>query len=394
MERLFWYPGYEIILPDIVRGSNCAIFDAGGKRHVDLESGVWTLPLGHGHPRILRVLAEQAARISHNGYNYVSPIVDESAEEILNLLSFDGGRCVFLCSGSEAVEYGVRTAQMISKRPLLMTMRDSYFGAYGSARERQESQWYSFDWLDCPHCPRDQGCSGDCERWQAIPFDRIGGFLFEPGSSSGLVRFPSTKLIRKIAATIKEGRGLILVNEVTTGMGRTGEWFGHQHYGITPDIVALGKGIGNGYPVAVAAMGPEVVGRMEGKPLPYSQSHQNDPLGAAVAREVIRTIREEGLVERSRVLGLRVLGGLNEIRERTGRIRALRGRGLMIAIEMEDGPDAARTRRVHRRLLERGYILGRRPGINVMRCDPSLTIEESDIDGFLRAFEEVCRAED
>ena len=85
------------------------------------------------------------------------------------------------------------------------------------------------------------------------------------------------------------------MNEVTTGVGRTGRWFGYQHYGLAPDIVAIGKGIGNGYPVSVTAFAPRAVDRLGGRPIKYAQSHQNDPLGAGVAREVIRVIREDGL---------------------------------------------------------------------------------------------------
>ena len=81
---------------------------------------------------------------------------------------------------------------------------------------------------------------------------------------------------------------------MTTGVGRTGEWFGYQHYGITPDVVALGKGIGNGYPVSVTLFGPEMTKRLGDQPIAYAQSHQNDPLGAAAARAVARVIEEEG----------------------------------------------------------------------------------------------------
>ena len=197
MSRLLWYPGHELILEDIVRAENCSLFDSGGKRYVDLESGVWCTSIGHAHPRILRVLAEQPARIAHTGFGYTSAVVEEAAREILSLLGFDGGKCVFLCSGSEAVEYGVRVAQMLAERPLLLTMTDSYFGAYGSASTKRGDEWYCFDWLGCPNCPPERGCDEHCERWAAIPFDRIGGFLFEPGSSSGLVRFPPEPLVER-----------------------------------------------------------------------------------------------------------------------------------------------------------------------------------------------------
>jgi acetylornithine aminotransferase len=376
-----------VLLPDIVRADNCHLFDVDGKRYVDLESGVWCTSVGHCNPRVLRAIGEQAARIGHTGYAYGSSVVDATAEEVLSRLGFDGGGCVFLCSGSEAVEYGVRVQQGFASRPLLMTMADSYFGAYGSAKTRDESEWFSFDWTACG----DGGCDEGCEHWAEIPFDRIGGFVFEPGSSSGLVRFPSDNLVRAIVRTVRESGGLVLVNEVTTGLGRTGMWFGYEHYGIAPDIVALGKGLGNGYPVAVSAFTPGVVDRMGGETPHYAQSHQNDPLGAAVVREVIRVIDEEGLIARARELGAFLLEGLEGIRKRTGQIREVRGRGLMVAVELNDDPDASLTARVQPELVRRGFVVARRPGLNVLRLDPALTIERRDLGSFLATFEKVLR---
>ena len=384
-----WYPGHELLLPDIVRAENCTLYDAGGKRYTDLESGVWCTAVGHAHPRILRVIAEQAGRIAHTGFGYSSGVVAEAAAELLALLGFGGGRCVFLCSGSEAVEYGVRVAQAIGRRPLLLTMADSYFGAYGSANRKQAGEWFCFDWSACPACPDPDECSTRCEHWAAIPYQEIGGFLFEPGSSSGLVRFPPRKLIRNVIAAIRQDDGLVLVNEVTTGVGRTGTWFGYQHYGIAPDIVALGKGIGNGYPVSVAAFAPGVIDRLGGRPVKYAQSHQNDPLGAAVAREVARIIQEEGLIERGREISAILLSGLDGIKARTGKIKEVRGRGLMAAVELRDDPETSLTIRTHRELIARGYVVGRRPGVSVLRLDPSLTIGREDVGGFLEALADV-----
>jgi acetylornithine aminotransferase len=316
-------------------------------------------------------------------------IVEKAALEILSLLGFKNGRCVFLCSGSEAVEYGVRIAQSVINRPMLMTMMDSYFGAYGSASRKQEDEWFCFDWAACTVCPYANECDDRCEHWAAIPYDNIGGFLFEPGSSSGLVRFPPEKLIRNIVAVVKDNDGLVLLNEVTTGIGRTGLWFGYQHYDISPDIVAMGKGIGNGYPVSATAFAPSVIERLEGRPVKYAQSHQNDPLGAAVVREVVKVIKEEGLVERGEGIAAVLLSGLEGIKHRTGKIKEIRSRGLMVALELKDDPEASFTIRTHRELVRRGYVLVRRPGVNVLRLDPSLTIDQMDIEGFLETFEAV-----
>jgi acetylornithine/N-succinyldiaminopimelate aminotransferase len=386
MSSLVGYPGHEILLPDIVRAENCYLYDGQGKRYVDLEAGVWCTALGHGNPRLLRTIAEQSARIAHTGFNYSSAVVEQAATTMLDLFGFEGGHCVFLCSGSEAVEYGVRVVQSITDRPLLMTMTDSYFGAYGSASRKQDDEWFCFDWTACSEC---SDSDGDCEHWSAIPFERIGGFLFEPGSSSGLVRFPPEKLIRRIVDTIKKDDGLVVVNEVTTGVGRTGNWFGFQHYGISPDIVALGKSIGNGYPVSVTAFAPEIMHRLPGGQLKYAQSHQNDPLGAVVAREVVQVVLELDLVDRGRETAAILLAGLQGIKARTDPIGEIRARGLMVALEMVDDQDATLTTRLHRELVDRGYVLGKRPGLNVLRLDPALTIDPKDIEGFLTTFESL-----
>jgi acetylornithine/N-succinyldiaminopimelate aminotransferase len=392
--HFIWYPGHELLIPDIVRAENCSLYDSQGKRYVDLESGVWCTAIGHGHPRILRVIAEQSAQIGHTGFGYSHAVVEEAALEILSLLGFEEGRCVFLCSGSEAVEYGVRVAQAVISRPLLMTMTDSYFGAYGSASKKREDEWFCFDWAGCAACPDPDDCSKRCERWVAIPYAHIGGLLLEPGSSSGLVRFPPAKLVRSMVAAIKASDGLVLVNEVTTGVGRTGTWFGYQHFGISPDIVALGKGIGNGYPVSVTAFAPGAVARLGDRPVKYAQSHQNDPLGAAIAREVVRVIREDGLIERGKEIAAVLAAGLEHIATRTGRIREVRARGPMVAIELLDDAQTSFTVRVHRELVSRGFVVGRRPGVSVLRLDPSLTIERRDVEGFLEAFEGVLTMEE
>jgi len=389
MSSLFWYNGHELLLPDIVRAENCHLFDSEGRRYVDLESGVWCTPIGHGHPRVLGALVRQSARLAHTGYCYSSAIVEEAAGQILALAGLQGGRCVFLCSGGEAIEYGVRVAQAVSERPLLMTMADSYFGAYGSASKRKEDEWFAFDWMGCIDCDHSEGCGSRCERWASIPFQRIGGFLLEPGSSSGLVRFPPERLVRGIVERVRADGGLYLVNEVTTGVGRTGRWFGYEHYGLSPDVIALGKGIGNGYPVSVALFSPEVVRRIGEGGVKYAQSHQNDPLGAAVALEVVRAIRDEDLIRRGVEIAGLLVSGLRGIGESRSRIREIRSRGLMIALDLADDPGASYSDWTQRELVRRGYVLARRPGLNVLRIDPALTIERSDIEGFIRTFDEV-----
>ena len=218
MDQLFRYPGHDLSLPDIVRADNCQLYDTSGKSYLDLESGVWCTCIGHGRPEITKVMAEQAGTLAHTGFGFGAPLVNEAAGEVLALNDMPGGRAVFLCSGSEAVEFGIRVAGDALGDLRCLTMADSYFGAYGTAKDKD--CWTLFDWGACRTCER-QACDDGCSHWAAVPIDEINLFVFEPGSASGLVGFPPGPLVRCITDTVRKNGGLVMVNEVTTGMGRT-----------------------------------------------------------------------------------------------------------------------------------------------------------------------------
>jgi len=185
--------------------------------------------------------------------------------------------------------------------------------------------------------------------------------------------------------------GFVQANEITTGIGRTGEWFGFQHYDIQPDIISMGKGLGNGYPVSSIAMSPEIIGKLQQISFYYSQSHINDPLGCSAARAVIAVINQEKLIERSKKLGKKILNELTEICRHYNFVREVRGRGLMIAIEFLPAHDINPAALVYRELLNRGFIIARRPGLNILRVDPPLNVDENDIKGFLDNFNQVLK---
>jgi acetylornithine aminotransferase len=329
-------------------------------------------------------MTSQLKKVIHTGFNYCNPVLETAAGRVLEITNFPDGRCEFLCSGSEAVEFCVRAAKAIKPDAMLLTFSDSYFGAYGEAARQDSKEWYRYNWHDCTCETCGEGCCGECREFSKIPFDKIGIFLFEPGSSSGLVDFPSEKLIESISKKIRENNGLILINEVTTGAGRTGKWFGFQHYDLEPDMIAIGKGIGNGYPVSVAAISGKAAGLLENHHFHYSQSHQNDPLGATIVNEVIATISDENLVERSRYLGEKIMTGLGSMKKSGSILKEIRGRGLMIAMEFTG--DAGL---VQKELIRRGFIVAKRSGHEVLRIDPALTITEKDIDAFLYSLNEI-----
>ncbi len=378
MKHVFNCIGHTLKIPDIVRSDGVYVIDVNGKRYMDLESGVWCVSVGHRNPRVNKRISEQVDAIIQSGFSYSSPIVDSAAERVLDITGFYGGKCVFLCSGSEAIEIGRQITRHLTGYRLSMTLHDSYLGAYSSVSDRSTG-WYLFDWKRCSNCELINNCKRDCELLKNIP-EGISEFVFEPGSSSGYVRFPPVSLIRNLVEIVRQRGGKILVNEVTTGMGRTGKWFGYQHYGIIPDIIAIGKGIGNGYPVSVAVLGESIMGDLENNSFRYSQSHQNDPLGASIVKEVIDYIEEAGLLSGTQRNGKKFVRQLEHLVD--GEIlKSVRGRGLMIAIEV---CDHSSTELICNELIKKGFIVGNRGSF--IRIDPPLTITEHELDMFIEAF--------
>jgi len=389
MDHVLWCNRHPLVLPDIVKGEGCYLYDLQGRKYLDLESGIWCLPLGHCHPQINDAILAQAQILTHSGYCYANPIMEQASSAVLDILNLSGGKCVFLSSGSEAVEFGVQALRKITAKPLILTLSDSFLGSYGSAGDKRKDEWYLFDWQECMTCNSSEECSPECRYFSEIPFDRIGGFVFEPGSASGLVRFPPKSFIQNIVKFTRRHEGFIQINEITTGFGRTGEWFGFQHYGIKPDIVSMGKGLGNGYPVSAIAMTPEIIEHLSNKSFYYYQSHQNDPLGCAVAREVINILQEEKVIEKSKTVADYFLNELQQLKQKYSFIQEIRGRGLMFAIEFEDTLADDLLSDLYVQCVQRGFILAKRPGLNVFRLDPPLIIQKEDIDHFLETFDQL-----
>ena len=381
MKNVFHCTGHELKLPNIVDSEGVYLFDEKKKRYMDLESGVWCAALGHKNERVNGAIKKQIDSIMHAGFCYSNEVVEEAAKSVLSITKFDGGKSVFLSSGSEAIEILRQISKHVTGKQKTLTLHDAYLGSYSSVLDRGE-HWYSFNWEPCQTCTKKDLCDSMCGALQDIP-DDISEFIFEPGSASGFVRFPPKALIRHIANIVRKNGGLIIANEVTTGIGRTGKWFGHQHYGIEPDMVSIGKGIGNGYPVSVAVLSRAMVGELEEKPFKYSQSHQNDPLGAAVVREVIQTIEDNNLISCAEEKGDAFLSQLASVVD-DDVILGVRGRGLMFAVDLANEHVGDE---IYKELIERGYIVCNRRAL--FRIDPPLIITEKEFGEFVGAFKAI-----
>ena len=304
--------------------------------------------------------------------------MDEAAGKVLALTSLPDGKCVFLSSGSEAVEFSVQVAKKIIKKPYLLCLKQYFLSSYGTSSTRTENEWITFD------CSQNYEDIDTC--LAEIPFDQIGAFVFEPGNASGTVQLPPKSLIAEIVRRVQASGGLLVVDEVTTGIGRTGKWFGYQHYDIQPDIIAMGKGIGNGYPVSVIALSKKVSAAAEEVGFKYAQSHQNDPLGCAVVKAVISAIEHRQLIRHASAMGEILKDALVSLLYRHSCIKEVRGTGLMLAMEFHQ---TVSLEQIHKELFAAGYITGFHSSANLLRFYPPLTVEASHIKSMVQTLERL-----
>ena len=374
--------GHQLLIPNIVKSDGVYLYDSDGKCYMDLESGVWRTALGHKNIRINAAIKDQVDRIMHVGFCYSNEIVDKAAESLLTIANFSNGKCVFLSSGSEAIEILRQVSKNLSDyNQKTVTLHDAYLGSYSSVTNRDHN-WFIFDWKKCVTCPTVDTCDLECEALQNIPED-VSEFIFEPGSASGYVKFPPKALIQKIAKIVRRSNGYVIANEVTTGIGRTGKWFGYEHYEIEPDMIAIGKGIGNGYPISAALVNKETANKLQESSFSYMQGHQNDPLGAAVAQEVIQTIIDENLISETRRKGLIFNAQLTSLIDGEV-IVGVRSRGLMFAIDFSSEKI---TSEIYGKLIERGYIVCNRGSF--LRVDPPLIISEKQFGEFVEVLSSI-----
>jgi acetylornithine/N-succinyldiaminopimelate aminotransferase len=369
---------------NFISARGCELVDENGKTYLDFESGCWAAALGHTHPAIMAAMHQQMDQVMHLGTRYPNSIVDSTALDLLDISGIQDGQCLFLASGSEAVEFAVQAAKQVMSNSSLLVLEDTYLSAFGSSNQKQAGEWISLDWRACKHCHKNQPCQADCPVIASVDFNKIGAFVFESGSFSGQVEFPPVKMIQRVVSNVKSHGGFLICNEVTAGMGRTGRWFGYQHYDIQPDLLAIGKGLGNGYPVSAVVMSCNVASSLHQCDFKYAQSHQNDPLGAAVAAAVIRTLRDENILTRCQASGSFFIQALRDLQSAFPLIVDVRGRGLLIAIELVTSADAAS---LFNSLREQQILAGYKNNSSVIRFFPPLNVQENQIRVVLHALQ-------
>lgn len=353
----------------------------------DFESGCWAAVLGHSRPEVTETIAANAGKLMHHHQFFSTEHPGALAEELAVAAGLAANyKATFLTSGSEAVSLAVALAEQLTHRKRMLSFSISYHGALPGLRfPRDPAQWLDLDIEECLACKKDADCR-ECGKFSTIEFTQIAAFVFEPGNSGGLVLCPPGKLVRLLAQAVTQAGGQIIVNEVTTGFGRTGKWFGFQHYGLNPHYIAMGKGLGNGYPVSCLLTREEMARGAEASQFKYLQSHTDDPLGCLVARRVVETMARERLVERGNKMGRLLRKKLRQVQENSYGIEEIRGRGLMNVMAIAKDLNA---KEIFAALLSRGFFTGLSEHYNCIRLYPPLVIGEGEIEALAGCLEQI-----
>lgn len=366
-------PFYQQIDKWIVKSRDCYLYDSDNRQYIDFESGDWAASIGHSNDRINAVIKNQVDLLMHDGLRFRNKHSEDLSFRLLEKLGFEGGKSVFLNSGSEAVNLTLTIAKNLTRRTRILKMDCSYLSAYGHGQ-------ISANNIDLVNIP-----INDINFLSQIDFKEIAAFVFEPGNSSSLIKFPSNDFITSIVRAVKQNGGMLIANEVTTGFGRTGKWFGFQHYDFQPDMVATGKALGNGYPISCVSITRRVADLFEESPFRYAQSHQNDPLGCAVGLEVIKLMDSEGIIEQSFSKGEYFAEQFIQLQAKHPfAIKEIRARGLMIGLELNSHVNAES---VYLQLMDHGLLVGQKE--NTLRFMPPLIIEKKQIDKLLNAMDMI-----
>lgn len=365
----------------LVRGEGCRVWDDQGREYLDLLGGIAVNTLGHGHPALTGALTKQAASLAHVSNFFATAPQIELAEQLLELSGAPAGSGVFFAnSGSEANEAAFKLARRHGggDRPRIIALEGAFHGRTMGALSLTSKAAYREPFEPLPggveFLPAEDV---DALRTALAPGD-VAAVFAEPIQGEAGVRPLSPDYLRALRRETAATGTLLILDEVQSGIARSGHWFAHQGVdGVMPDAMTLAKGLGGGFPIgAMIAVGPEVRGLLGAGQ--HGTTFGGNPLAAAVALAVLGTIREDGLVERSRRVGERFAVGVMALGD--PRIAEVRGAGLLRGIGLTE-PVAARAAAA---ALEKGFIVNA-PNPSTLRIAPPLVIGEDELGSFIAA---------
>ena len=366
---------YSLYPVEPVRGEGCFVYDAAGTQYLDLYGGHAVISIGHAHPRYVEAVAGQVARLGFYSNSVENSLQGRLAELLGRVSGYDDYR-LFLCnSGAEANENALKLASFQTGRAKVLAFAKAFHGRTSGAVAATDNPAISapFNRTGKVEFVPLNDIEAVRERLATREFAAV---LVEGIQGVAGIRCPSDEFLRQLRDVATETGTQLILDEIQSGYGRTGRFFAHQYAGIRPDLITMAKGMGNGFPIGGVLIAPH----FEARPGMLGTTFGGNHLACAAAIAVLETIEREGLVENAASVGEYLLGELRTM----PMLREVRGRGLMIGIEIEDSGAELR-----RRLLFEKHIFTGGAGASTVRLLPALCLTCELADRFLAAFREV-----
>ncbi|MEO6942364.1 MAG: acetylornithine transaminase [Terrimesophilobacter sp.] len=365
----------------LVRGEGCFVWDAQGTRYLDFLAGIAVNALGHAHPVLVDAVSRQIATLAHVSNYFATPQQVELAERLCRISGAgDDGRVFFCNSGTEAIEAAFKLARRNSEngaRPRVLSLTRSFHGRTMGALSLTGQSALQEPFT--PLVPGVEHIESTIEALEAAIGPDVAALFLEPiKGEAGVIDLPEGYLARARELTAQHGV-LLILDEIQTGIGRTGTWFAFQHFGIVPDAVALAKGIAGGVPIgALVTFGRASTLLQAGQ---HGSTFGGNPLAAAAGNAVLGEIERVGLVDNAARRGAQVREFLTALMHPL--ITEVRGRGLLIGI----GLSAPVAKSLSAAAFARGLIINA-PNDTSIRLAPPLIIGDDEIAEFRRIFTE------
>ncbi len=402
---------YAPIVP--YKARNALVWDVDGREYIDFLSDAAVQNVGHNNPRVVEAVKKTAERLLHFTFIYGFPVEPYLlAKKLSELAPVENAKVAFGLSGSDANDGAIKFARAYTGRRALIGYLRSYYGStYGAmsvtgldfevrSKVGQLSDVHFIPYPNCYRCPfgKEPGsCKMEClefikEKFEGeVHAEGVALLLAEPIQGDAGMVVPPEGYFRKLKRLLDEHGILLGVDEVQSGLGRTGKWFAIEHFGVEPDLITLAKPLGGGLPISAIVGRAEIMDSLP--PLGHAFTLSGNPVASAAALAVIEEIEEKNLLQRAERLGKKAKGRLERMKKRHELIGDVRGLGLMLGVDLvKDRETKERAYDEAKKVVWRAYELGLIVAFlqgNVLRIQPPLTIEEELLEEGLDRLEEA-----
>lgn len=367
------YSLYDI---EPVRGSGCFVYDADGNEYLDLYGGHAVISIGHAHPRYVKAVSDQVAKLGFYSNSVQNSLQQQLADRLGKASGYDDYD-LFLCnSGAEANENAMKLASFHTGRPKILAFDRAFHGRTSGAVAVTDNPKIQAPFNTTPNVEFVPLNDIDAVE-KKLATGQFAAVIVEGIQGVAGIRMVDDDFLRKLSDVTKRHGSLLILDEIQSGYGRTGRFFAHQYAGVRPDIITCAKGIANGFPMGAVLIAPTI----EAKKGMLGTTFGGNHLACAAAIAVLGVMNDENLVENAANVGNYLLQRLKEIADTTPAIKEVRGRGLMIGIEIDGSAPQLR-----KRLLFEDKIFTGGAGEHTVRLLPALCITKEHADRLLDTF--------